>query len=70
MHETADPEVVIGEFVYDVRVSGTGNEFEVGAIFVLRVRDGLIVTSRDYTNHLALARGTGRLPQPVEALTG
>jgi ketosteroid isomerase-like protein len=37
---------------------------------VLRVRDGLIVTSRDYTNHLALARGTGRLPQLVEALSG
>ncbi len=46
VHETTDPEVVIGEFVY----RGTLGEQEITmpAIFVLRVRDGLIVSSRDY----------------------
>lgn len=48
VHETADPEVVIGEFEYHLRVTRTGRTFIAPAIFVLRVRDGLIVSSRDY----------------------
>jgi hypothetical protein len=34
---------------------------------VLRVRDGLIVESRDYADHLAFAAATGRLPSLVAA---
>jgi ketosteroid isomerase-like protein len=30
---------------------------------VLRVRDGLIVESRDYSDHLALAAASGRLAE-------
>lgn len=47
VHETTDPEVVIGEF----RFVGDGTDgagFEMPALFVLRVRDGAIVESRDY----------------------
>lgn len=46
VHETADSETVIVEF----RFVGTTTEasFELPAVFVLRVRDGVIVESRDY----------------------
>jgi len=63
VHETGDPEVVIGEFAYEGRVTTTGRSFRVGNIFVLRVRRGRIVESRDYTNHLEFARAFGRLPE-------
>jgi ketosteroid isomerase-like protein len=49
VHETTDPEVVIGEFTY--RGSLGGQDISMPAIFVLRVRDGLIVSSRDYTGN-------------------
>ncbi|RSM76685.1 hypothetical protein DL991_25150 [Amycolatopsis sp. WAC 01375] len=60
IHETLDPEVVIGEFDYQGTASDSA-EFRVTTIFVLRVRDGLIVESRDYADHLAISAATGRL---------
>lgn len=66
VHTTADPEVVIGEFAYEGHVRATGRPFTIANVFVLRVRDGLIVESRDYADHLAFAAATGRLA----ALTG
>ena len=69
IHETADPEVIVAEFDYHGRVTATGRTFMIHNIFVLRVRDGQIVTSRDYVNHLALAAAFDRLPQLVAALT-
>jgi hypothetical protein len=53
VHDTADPEVVIAEFDYDGRAA-RGRTFRVSNIQVLRVRDGLIVETRDYHNHAAL----------------
>ncbi|HEU4430264.1 MAG TPA: nuclear transport factor 2 family protein [Myxococcota bacterium] len=47
VHETRDPEVVIGELTYRGH-DRQGAGFEVGALFVLRVRGGEIVESRDY----------------------
>ncbi|GAA4516337.1 hypothetical protein GCM10023191_087150 [Actinoallomurus oryzae] len=61
VHETADPEVIIGEFAYEGRVTATGRRFTVPNVFVMRVRDGLIVESRDYADHVAFAAATGRL---------
>jgi ketosteroid isomerase-like protein len=55
MHETRDPEVVIVEYDYDGLVTTTGRSFQVSNIQVSRVRDGQIVTSRDYHNHPVLA---------------
>jgi ketosteroid isomerase-like protein len=49
VHETADPEVVIAEFDYEIA------GIRVANVQVLRVRDGLIVESRDYHNHAAMA---------------
>ncbi|MGH3427698.1 MAG: nuclear transport factor 2 family protein, partial [Terriglobales bacterium] len=51
VHHTADPEVVIIEFRYEG--SACGRAFEMPCIFVVRVRDGVIVESRDYGHHLA-----------------
>jgi ketosteroid isomerase-like protein len=53
VHETTDPEVVVVEYDYDVDAQGrTGT---VGNVLVIRVRDGRIVTSRDYHDHRAIA---------------
>ena len=48
MHETVDPEVVIAEFDYTARGVTFAN------IQVLRVRDGLIVETRDYHDPAAI----------------
>jgi uncharacterized protein len=56
IHETLDPEVIIAEFAYRGDFVETGAPFEVPLIFVLRVRGGKIVESRDYADHAASAR--------------
>jgi ketosteroid isomerase-like protein len=61
IHETADPEVIIAEFEYQGTVADTGEHFALPGIFVMRVRDGEIVSSRDYFDHLTAARIRGRL---------
>ncbi|MFF2658556.1 nuclear transport factor 2 family protein [Kitasatospora sp. NPDC058032] len=62
---TDDPEVVVGEWDYDVRHRTTGRELTVANLQVLRVRDGLIVHSRDFHDHLALAGLLGSPPRPA-----
>jgi ketosteroid isomerase-like protein len=66
VHETADPEVIVAEFAYEWVVDG--EPFKVPCIFVLRVRDGQIVESRDYIDHIRSARVRGRLPELLAAL--
>ncbi|MFD4644218.1 nuclear transport factor 2 family protein [Lentzea sp. NPDC058436] len=63
VHRTDDPEVVVGEFTY----RGDG-DWAASSVIVLRVRDGVIVESRDYLDHLGLARARGRLGALCEAL--
>ncbi|MBD0694629.1 hypothetical protein BG452_02965 [Streptomyces sp. CBMA123] len=70
IRETDDPEVIVNEWNYQVRHRATGRTSMAANIQVLRVRDGLIVSSRDYHDHLALAVAGGNLPQLVEALDG
>jgi ketosteroid isomerase-like protein len=60
VHETTDPEVVVVEFAYDCTIVDSGERFRAPGIFVLRVRDGEIVESRDYFDHLTNARHLGR----------
>jgi ketosteroid isomerase-like protein len=64
VHHTADPEVVIGEFTYrgDAGWAAPG-------IIVFRIREGLIVESRDYIDHLGLARATNSLDALCTQLT-
>jgi uncharacterized protein len=69
IHETTDPEVIIAEFAYQTSAAGTGEPAAQPAIFVLRVRNGEIVSSRDYHDHLASARSAGRLGELFATLS-
>ncbi|MFG1645805.1 nuclear transport factor 2 family protein [Amycolatopsis sp. NPDC049252] len=55
IHETTDPEVVIVEYDVHGTVVPTGAPFHQTIIAVLRIRDGLVVSYRDYLNPLVLA---------------
>ena len=68
IHETTDPEVIVAEFEYRGTVVDTGERFTQPAIFVVRVRDGEIVSSRDYLDHVTGARVRGQLDALVAAL--
>jgi ketosteroid isomerase-like protein len=65
VHQTTDPEVIIAEFEYEGTAPDTGEPFALPGIFVLRVRNGEIVSSRDYFDHLTAARVRGRLDEIV-----
>jgi uncharacterized protein len=65
VHQTADPEVVIGEFEYRGTNPATGAPFVIPNVFVIRVRDGQIIESRDYADHVEL----GRLLDGLDQLT-
>ena len=68
VHETSDPEVIVAEWDYDGLVTTTNRPFQVSNIQVSRVRNGQIVASRDYHNHLVLADVVGRLPALLATL--
>jgi len=68
IHETTDPEVIVAEFEYQGTNADTGEPFALPAIFVLRVRDGEIVESRDYFDHLSAAQVRGQLNALVAAV--
>jgi uncharacterized protein len=68
IHDTADPEVIVAEFAYRGRVEETGEAFNVPCVFVMRIRDGLIIESRDYIDHIASARAWGQLDSLLTAL--
>lgn len=70
IHETADPEVIIAEFEYQGTGPATREPFALPGIFVMRVRDGQIVSSRDYVDHLGLARALGRIDALITAANG
>ena len=52
----------------DSGISDTGEPFAVPGIFVLRVRNGEIVSSRDYFDHLTAAQVRGRLDALIAAV--
>jgi uncharacterized protein len=68
IHETTDPEVIVAEFEYQ-GTADTGEPYALPAVFVMRVRNGEIVSSRDYHDHLASARAGGRLSELFAALS-
>ncbi|MFL6074996.1 MAG: nuclear transport factor 2 family protein [Mycobacteriales bacterium] len=63
IHQTTDPEVIVAEFAYAGTNPDTGESFRIPGIFVMRVRDGQIVESRDYFDPLAAARARGQLEE-------
>lgn len=68
IHQTTDPEVIVAEFEYQGTVAGSGEPFALPGIFVLRVRNGEIVSSRDYFDHLTSARVRGQLDALIAAV--
>jgi uncharacterized protein len=68
IHETTDPEVIVAEFEYQGAAADTGEPFALPGIFVLRVRNGEIVSSRDYFDHVAAARARGQFDSLVAAV--
>jgi ketosteroid isomerase-like protein len=50
IHKTADPEVIVVEFDLHGEVTHTGEKYRRSFVQVLRVRDGSIVSLRDYFN--------------------
>ncbi|MCU1687719.1 MAG: hypothetical protein JWQ81_8458 [Amycolatopsis sp.] len=46
VHETTDPEVIVAEVTSRIK-RGEG-EMTMPTVFVMRIRDGLILSSRDY----------------------
>ncbi|RTE10801.1 nuclear transport factor 2 family protein [Paenibacillus whitsoniae] len=70
MHETQDPEVVVVEWKAHGQVTATARHFTFSYIMVVRVRDGRIVSSRDYSNPIDGAMAFDRLSQLFEDLIG
>ena len=55
VHETEDPELVVLSWDYEITATTTGATATVANVQFLRVRDGLIVHSRDFHDHARLA---------------
>jgi ketosteroid isomerase-like protein len=70
VHETADPEVVVAEYVLDGHLVVTDAALTLSFAMVLTVRDGCVVHSRDYADPLEGARALGRLPALLASLAG
>ena len=68
VHQTTDPEVIVAEFEYVGTVLATGEPYRTPCIFVLRVRDGLIIESRDYIDHVANIKARGQVEDFVACL--
>jgi ketosteroid isomerase-like protein len=68
IHETANPDVVVAEIEHHGTSHVTGGPYRVDTVGVIEVRDGEIVSYRDYMDPLTMARLTGRLPQLLDAL--
>ena len=54
IHQTTDPEVIVAEFTY--RGPGKAAPLAAPCIFVMRIRNGQIVESRDYFDRGAFRR--------------
>ena len=67
VHETADPEVIVAEFAYEFPMPD-GSATKVPCVFVMRVRDGEIVESRDYIDPIRSARARDRVDALIAAL--
>jgi ketosteroid isomerase-like protein len=50
LHQTGDPEVIVCEFTSHKEVIATGEVAHVPYVHVVRVRDGEIVSKRDYAS--------------------
>lgn len=66
--QTDDPEVVVTQITHHGTSQVTGATYELTALGVIRVRDGMIVRYEDYMDPIALARLLGRTGDLAAAL--
>jgi ketosteroid isomerase-like protein len=69
VHETLDPEVIVAEFDHAGENLDTGSPFAYRCVFIMRVRNGEIVESRDYIDHLGSAEARGLLAPLLAEIT-
>jgi ketosteroid isomerase-like protein len=55
VHQTTDPDVILAEFDYVVRITTTDTEFRASNVQYVKARDGLIAETHDYHDHARLA---------------
>ncbi|MFC6023676.1 nuclear transport factor 2 family protein [Plantactinospora solaniradicis] len=67
VHETIDPEVIIVEYEAHGTVVTTGAPFQQMVIAVFRVRNGQILSYRDYINPLPLVEALPDMTSPARA---
>ena len=48
LHQSTDPEVIIGEYTRDITAVDTGETTTKACVAVMRIRDGKILHFRDY----------------------
>jgi ketosteroid isomerase-like protein len=70
VRETTDPEVIVAEFDLHGEVGATGEAYQLSFIQVLRVRNGQIVSMRDYFNPQAMAGTLSAAQKPEPELGG
>ena len=70
VYETADPEVIVGEWAATGTVSTTGRPFAASGLLILRVRDDLIVHARDYMDALGNYHAMDRMPALIARIGG
>jgi ketosteroid isomerase-like protein len=62
VHEGEDREIVVGQWKARALVRATGKTIEITGLLVLRVRDGLIVHTRDFVDAMGITKALGREP--------
>ncbi|MFG3020001.1 nuclear transport factor 2 family protein [Streptomyces sp. NPDC048254] len=67
VHETADPEVIVAEFAYEFTLPDDSTA-KVPCVFVMRVRDGRIIESRDYIDPIRAYTVRGDLDLLITSL--
>ena len=67
VHQTADPEVIVAEFGYEF-TSPDDSATKVPCVFVMRVRDGQIIESRDYIDPIRAFTARGDLDVLIASL--
>ena len=66
---TDDPEVVVTQITHHGTSNVTGTPYQLTALGIIRVRDGMIVRYEDYMDPIALARLLGRTGDLAAALS-
>jgi len=67
--QTDDPAVVVTQITHHGMSHVTGAPYDLTALGVIRVRDGMIVSYEDYMDPIALARLLGRTGDLAAALS-